>query len=134
MRRGSSILAAVALVLVVPATASAFHGFHSPSGNIGCILSKSGVRCDIAQHDWPTPKKPGWCDVDYGQGLQVGKHGRASFVCAGDTVLHSGGPLAYGESTRRGRFRCRSKVTGMKCVNVRNGHGFNLSREHAKRF
>jgi len=29
---------------------------------------------------------------------------------------------------------CRSRVTGMRCVNLLNGHGFALSRQHARRF
>ena len=46
--------------------------FESPSHNIGCYLSKSGVRCDIRQHAWKAPPKPKSCDVDWGSGLEVG--------------------------------------------------------------
>jgi hypothetical protein len=31
-------------------------------------------------------------------------------------------------------FDCRSKITGMRCVNLRNGHGFALSRQRFRRF
>jgi hypothetical protein len=42
--------------------------------------------------------------------------------------------LAYGDAIRRGRFRCRSRRDGMRCVNVRTEHGFLLGRERARRF
>jgi hypothetical protein len=64
----------------------------------------------------------------------VGHHGRAQIVCAGDTALNAGRHLAYGDTIARGRFRCVSKRTGMRCVNRRNDHGFALSRERLRRF
>lgn len=127
------ILGLAAAALLAPSTAQA-GAFQSPSGNIGCYITKGSVRCDIAEKNWPTPRKPRTCDVDYGQGLAVGKRGKAGFVCAGDTTLHAGPVLDYGETIRRGRFRCKSRTHGMRCVNRRNGHGFFLSREFAKRF
>ena len=105
-----------------------------PRSNIGCYIDRSGVRCDIAQHDWPKPVKPPSCDLDYGQGVYVGRRGRARFVCAGDTTLGAGPVLAYGRTVRRGRFRCRSRRSGMRCVNRRNGHGFHLSSAVVRRF
>jgi uncharacterized protein DUF6636 len=128
------LLAAAALlaILALPAQASAFIGFHSPSGNIGCVMDKSGVRCDIRNHDWPTPPKPKNCELDYGGGVFVGKHHRASFICAGDTTLGSGHALPYGQSKSLGRFRCVSLESGMRCKNRGNGHGFFLSREKVR--
>lgn len=108
--------------------------FQSPSGNIGCFIGADAVRCDIRAHDWPTPKKPSSCDVDYGQGLQVGPGStRGSFVCAGDTTLGSGRKLAYGRSITRGHLWCTSRASGMTCRNARD-HGFTLSRKAAQRF
>ena len=66
--------------------------------------------------------------------MQVGRRKRASFVCAGDTALHQGSVLDYGKTIRRGRFRCKSRTDGMRCVNGRNGHGFFLSRTRVRRF
>ena len=61
-------IAVGALALAPPAGATVF--FKSPSGNIGCALSAhTGVRCDIRHHAWKPPKKPKWCDVDWGGGL-----------------------------------------------------------------
>jgi hypothetical protein len=127
------LLGALAAVFVATAaasaSASAFVGFVSPSHNIGCVMDKEAVRCDIREHSWKSPPKPKSCDVDYGGGVAVDKSGRAQFLCAGDTTLESGPVLAYGDSVSRGRFRCVSKETGMRCVNKRNGHGFFLAKQ-----
>jgi len=128
-------VALCALALAGAVSAQAFVQFKSPSGNIGCVLGKrDGVRCDIREKSWTAPPKPSWCDVDWGGGVQVGRRKRASFVCAGDTVLGAGRTLSYGSSIRRGRFECFSRRTGMRCVNHRTHHGFRLSRQHAVRF
>jgi len=120
--------------LMLAPMASAAKYFHSPSGNIGCGVSKQGARCDIREKDWRPPPKPSWCDVDWGGGVQVGRRKRASFVCAGDTVLGGDRTLAYGTSIRRGRFECFSRRTGMRCVNHRTHHGFKLSRQDVSLF
>jgi hypothetical protein len=64
----------------------------------------------------------------------VSKHGRARFLCAGDTSLGIGPTLPYGQSKQKGRFRCRSLETGMRCVNRRDNHGFLLSRQEVRLF
>jgi hypothetical protein len=120
--------------IVAPAAALAYKGFDSPTENIGCIMESHGVRCDISDHEWKSPPKPKNCEVDYGGGVFIGAKGRATYVCAGDTTLHSGPVLAYGRSAHLGRYRCVSSEAGMRCVNTRNGHGFLLSRQHARLF
>lgn len=127
------VLSAVLAAFAVPAVAQA-GPFQSPSGNIGCYIAKSGVRCDIDKRSWKPPPKPAYCDVDWGQGVAVDKHGKAGIVCAGDTTLHQGPVLPYGRSVSKGRFRCVSKSSGMRCVNRHNGHGFFLSRESYRLF
>jgi hypothetical protein len=122
-----------ALALAPPAHAITF--FESPSHNIGCGLSaKSGVRCDIREHTWKPPPKPQWCDVDWGSGLAVGGRGNGHFVCAGDTVFGGKRVLAYRDSIRRGRYQCTSRRNGVRCVNLRNDHGFKLARRKATWF
>lgn len=116
------------------AFAPAASAFRSPTGNIGCALSSQGVRCDIQQRSWRPPAKPRSCDVDYGQGLAVERTGRGRFVCAGDTVLGIGRTVAYGTLVRRGRFACRVRTSGVRCINTRNRHGFALSRQGYRRF
>ena len=138
--RAIAVLAAVvgALALAAPLAlagpASAVTLFENPRHNIGCAIWKSGARCDVRKREWEPPPKPDWCEVDWGNGLEVGRRGVARFVCAGDTVLGQGRRLAYGDAIRRGRFRCVSRQSGMRCVNRRNGHGFKISKQRAQLF
>src|SRR4051794_7573312 len=130
-----ALIACSGALLCSPAAQATVGLFQSPTGNIGCYMDAGGVRCDIRFKDWATPKRPKWCDVDYGQGLGVGKKGRATFVCAGDTAIDKTSPvLAYGHSRSAGRFTCVSKAEGMTCRNRHNGHGFFLSRQSYRRF
>lgn len=103
--------------------------FRTPSGNIGCVLSQGGARCDIRKRDWAPLPRPATCpeQVDYGQGLQVAHGGQASFVCAGDTALEPGlAALSYGTAARVGGSECISRTDGVTCVN-QAGHGFFIS-------
>jgi hypothetical protein len=131
--RSLVLAAALAALCAVPAVAQA-GPFQSPSGNIGCYIAKSGARCDIAKRSWSPPPKPKYCELDWGQGAAVDKHGKAGIVCAGDTALNQGPVLPYGHSISKGRFRCASLSSGMRCVNRRDGHGFFLSRESYRLF
>lgn len=108
--------------------------FKVPSGNIGCVVGSAYARCDIQKRSWKPPRKPRSCPVDFGQGLAVEKRGRGRFVCAGDTVLFGRATVGYGDSVTRGRFSCRVKRSGVRCVNTRSKHGFTLSRQGARRF
>jgi hypothetical protein len=136
------LLVGIAAALVAPTSASAFQVrvFHSPDGNIGCAMifgseSRGGeARCDIAEHEWPTPPTPKSCPLDYGNGLFVGPRRKAGFVCAGDTALHQGKPLPVGQAIELGPYKCKSLAGAMRCLNRDTGHGFKLSRQVAKRF
>ena len=119
---------------MAPAAHAAPVLFQSPSHNIGCYIAKSGVRCDIREHAWKPPAKPESCDLDWGNGLEVGRRGFGHWVCAGDTVLGGEQVLAYRRSIHRGRFQCTSRRNGMRCVNLRNDHGFKLARRKASWF
>jgi hypothetical protein len=131
----SLVALATALGALAGATpASAAVSFHSPSGNIRCVIAaKVYTRCDITQRDWRPPPKPSSCEFDWGNTLEVRLHGRGRFGCVSDAV-NFGRELSYGESISRGRFRCRSRTSGMRCTNTRNGHGFALSRQRVRRF
>ncbi|MDA4110354.1 DUF6636 domain-containing protein [Mycolicibacterium holsaticum] len=125
------VVAACAL-LAVPAPAAHADdliGFTSPSGNIGCIMDSTQVRCDIRERDWAPPPPPPDCPLDYGQGLTLDAGASPLFVCAGDTALAGGGPLGYGQSTSAGVLRCDSAMSGMTCRDVETGQGFSISRE-----
>lgn len=104
-------------------------GFTSPTGNIGCIIDRSSVRCDIDQRDWEPPPAPKGCRLDYGQGLALKAGGAADLVCAGDTTLGADEPLAYGQSIAAGLLRCESAESEISCRDVESGRGFTISRE-----
>jgi len=129
-----ALLGSAASAYGATGSASTLVGFHTPSGNIGCIYSKDGtsvfLRCDIASGLKPLPKKPANCHLNYGAGYEMGPTGRAQAVCAGDTVLHQGKVLKYGTTWHGGGFTCTSKSTGLRCTN-RSKHGFFLSRAHS---
>jgi hypothetical protein len=129
-----AICAAVVGVLVQAPAAEAAKYFHSPSGNIGCGVSRQGARCDIGERDWRPPPRPRSCHLDWGYGLTLGKRGKGRFFCGSDSLMGVGTRLGYGKSTRRGRFKCVSRMDGVRCVNVRNKHGFKISREGYRRF
>ena len=135
--RGAALIALCAGLLgtlaLAPAAPAAKY-FHSPSGNIGCGVSRQGARCDIREKNWNAPHRPGSCNRDWGYGLTLGKHGKGRFFCGSDSLLGIGSTLGYGKSTRRGRFKCLSREDGMKCINVRSGHGFFIARERYRRF
>lgn len=132
--RSLAVAVAVLAALAGAAPASAATFFESPSGNIRCVIDATSLaRCDITARDWTPPPKPRSCPGDWANGLQVNLRGRGRFTCASDAVP-GGRVLAYGESIRRGRFRCTSRRTGMRCVNLRSEHGFALSRARARRF
>ena len=111
--------------------------FHSPTGNIGCVVASGVARCDVKQRTWSPPPRPPSCpsEVDFGQGLEVGKSGPGRFVCAGDTALDPTAPvLPYGTASEVGGFSCVSRSTGMTCTNRTSGHGFFISRIDDKTF
>jgi hypothetical protein len=111
--------------------------FRSPTGNIGCVMLDGTARCDINQRLWEPPPHPASCsrEVDFGQGLEVGGSGKAGFVCAGDTALDpTSTPLRYGDASVEGDIACQSAATGMTCTNLKDGHGFSISRERYRAF
>ena len=104
-------------------------GFSSPSGNIGCLIDRPSVRCDIGERSWEPPAPPRGCKLDYGQGIELPAGAEAGFVCAGDTALRAGPALAYGDSIAAGLLRCESSEAGMSCRDIESGRGFSLSHE-----
>jgi hypothetical protein len=109
-------------------------GFTSPSGNVGCFIDPTYVRCDISERDWSPPPRPADCEFDYGQGIGMSTGADPEFVCAGDTALGGGQPLAYGSSVTKGPLTCESTEAGITCRDDRTGHGFRLAREAYETF
>lgn len=104
-------------------------GFTSPSGNIGCYIDPEYVRCDIRERDWSPPPRPASCPVDWGQGLKLKVGEPADFVCAGDTALMSGSPLAYGDKIVSGSIECTSTPDGITCWDFVYGGEFSIARQ-----
>ena len=104
-------------------------GFTSPSGNVGCMLQSTYVRCDISERDWSPPPRPADCEFDYGQGISLSAGEEAAFVCAGDTALGGGKPLDYGQSVSAGVMLCDSAESGITCRDTKTGYGFAIARE-----
>ena len=131
-------LALLLTVLSTPALADDFIFFHSPSGNINCMLMSgdyAGVRCDMLEFTPSFRNRPADCDLDWGDAFEVGINDRrGSLSCHGDTVIDpSSMELGYGASARLGEFTCTSEKTGMTCTNA-GGHGFAISKATQKLF
>jgi hypothetical protein len=81
------------------------------------------------------PPRPASCEYDWGPGVTVGRRGRGTFVCAGDTTLNpQARVLPYGKTSRVGDLSCRSAESGIVCRNTDTGHGFRISRERYRLF
>jgi hypothetical protein len=122
---------AVTLLVAAPASGAAPAGFRLPSGNIACLDTPGGLRCDILSGLKPEPRRA--CELDW-TGTWLAHKGRASAVCAGDTVFDPRARvLPYGTTWRRNGLTCDSRRTGLTCRN-RAGHGFFLSRQRWRLF
>lgn len=104
--------------------------FASPTGNIGCQITATEARCDIAENDWGDrrPTVPPSCELAYGDAVVVSEADPGGFACHGDTVLGAGPPLPYGESVRVGDLVCTSGEAGVECRNESTRHGFSIAR------
>ncbi len=108
--------------------------FQTPSGNIGCAMQETSVRCDISKRDWSPPPEPEDCALDWGHAIELHRSG-STFLCAGDTVISRDHPvLPYGEGAAVGGFLCESQAQKLICVNARSEHGFWLSIQEVKLF
>ena len=138
--RGLAI--AMLLLLCGPSVAagSTLISFRTPSGNIGCVYasglgSAPSLRCDIRSGLKPKPARPRGCvDLDWGDSYELGRTGRATVTCHGDTaILPNARVLRYGTTWSRNGFTCSSRAAGLRCRNS-IGHGFFLSRARSYRF
>lgn len=110
--------------------------FQTADHDIGCIAIGHNVRCDIRNRSWSPPPRPADCpgEVDFGQGIEVGK-ASSRFVCAGDTALNpSATVLADGTTTGTGDITCEAGGGGITCASEATGHGFFLSSARYRLF
>jgi hypothetical protein len=110
-----------------PARASshAFYAFRTPSSNIICDLAFSGARqgrlsCAVRSTGTPDAHPKTW---------SLAAVGRVTVARIDNSPNPNGAVLAYGQSLRRGPFRCSASRSGLECRSVLSGHGFFLSRE-----
>ncbi len=89
--------------------------------------------CDATSHErtWSPPPKPASCPevVGWGQGLQLDVGRPADFVCAGDTALTSGSPLAFGDKIVSGSIECTSSPAAFPAGTSCTAASFDISRE-----
>jgi uncharacterized protein DUF6636 len=119
-------------------------GLKTPSGNIQCMIDDYGMadnsyppflRCDILDTTTTTPKKPSWCEFDWGNAFSIKRDGQlGERLCVSDSVANDNWPtLAYGTVWQQLGFTCRSEQSGLTCFNAKH-HGFTLSRSAQKLF
>ncbi len=139
-RRLAVLLLALGAATAAPAAAkTVLSGFHSPSGNIRCLLGPGRVlRCDIGRADYAAALqarciRPDGAGVDW-HGFELPAARRAAVTCSGgilyDPATQRPGyaSLPYGKTWRRGPFACASRLTGVTCRNAA-GHGLFVSRQ-----
>jgi hypothetical protein len=142
MRR--SMLLALAIAICAEASAAqrataapSFLHFRSPSGNINCLLFRTGAECLVKQQSWPRLRpRPASCDLDW-MPNNVSLSGTRLFVgaCRGDVgpLCYPGSgckPLAYGRALTFGRVRCVSATNGVTCRRLDGRRiGFRVARE-----
>ena len=118
-----TLVACKALGYPILTTAS----FKMPSGNIGCELEGTTVRCDIRSGLKPPPAKS--CAGDWG-GAVLSSHGKARPNCASDTIYDDSAPtLDYGSTWGGGGISCLSDSSGLPVLEHLAGHSFFLSRD-----
>jgi len=128
------LISLAAIAVMAPSASAKFVGFQTPDKKVGCEMDGHGARCDVRKPDWTPPPPPADCELDYGQGVFVGRSQPADYVCAGDTALdRKNEVLEEGEKIKTGRFKCKNKGDDtIKCVNTRKKTGFVISQERVE--
>ncbi|WP_308509728.1 hypothetical protein [uncultured Varibaculum sp.] len=96
-------------------------GFYTPTNNIACLMSSSGVHCQIGVRQWQLGCESMW-------GVQLDASGVT------EQCEYSFGPdlqrqATYGTIYYNGDFACEvGKHTGVNCWNSRTGRGFTMRK------
>jgi len=104
--------------------------FRSPSGNISCSMVAVGgsrVVCTIYTHDaWPTATECGQKPIV----VKLDPAGPRTAGCTSSTPKPVTTELPYGQSVfPGGNQACSDMATGLTCVDLNTGAGFQLSRQ-----
>jgi hypothetical protein len=104
--------------------------FYSPSKNIYCGMSDNSVLRGVDCYSYVPPQK-----------AVLSPAGRVT-ICrdrGNRNRCNIGNPgegtptLRYGRQITVGRFRCRSRISGVRCTVIRSGKGFLISRSGVRR-
>jgi hypothetical protein len=134
MTRRASLLALLVLcVLAAPAAAKVVHykRFHSPTGQIRCLLEKYGGRGIECSAPYLPPAEHG---TDPYYGLQP--RGEAIVAERGDFPGYPNAKdrtLRYGDTWNRRGIRCRMRESGLTCRN-KDDHGFHMAKGDLRTF
>lgn len=132
------IVTLLVTLAATPAPAEDLLFFHSPSGNIHCLIATGDypeARCDMRVLTPSHTTPPADCDLDWGAAFAVARESRKGYLaCVGDTVeVADSVELGYGQSLSLGGITCTSEKTGVSCTNPA-GHGFALAKARQKLF
>lgn len=102
--------------------------FNMPSGNVGCQYTPEGGSDVYMPEDGGPELGCDRIEPTY-QRFILGKAGKAKrYQNVGDTGCCDGShTLNYGNSWRKGPFRCEASKAGLSCVRD-DGHGFFISK------
>jgi hypothetical protein len=127
------------LVAAGLAKAQSYGSFKTPTGNIICIMTDTGIECGIKSGLNPSPAKQACTDGDpVFNRVDLSNTGVAEPLrCAGDPGAFAEEPnakvLNYGNTLTGGETGCTSFEFGVVCTNSK-GHGFFLSRAVVRYF
>jgi hypothetical protein len=126
-----------AAVLVAGVAAPVGHAaaelyFRTPNRNIECAMFEprqadiGNVTCIV--RSTATPRKP-WLAWSLDSWQHVAVYRSKNGVVA--TPVRT---LGYGQTLRRGFFRCTSRQAGLTCISLDSRHGFVLGRARQRTF
>jgi hypothetical protein len=133
--------ALAAAMLLVPVLASgqpAFQpppdAFQTPSGNVHCLFRDAILRCDVLEHEYPTPPPAPGCSAPWPGHLALHAEGRATLPCRAPSVRNDEAfVLGYGARWLGQGITCDSDEAGLWCTNGA-GHCFQASRTKLELF
>lgn len=108
-----------------PVNAQQLTAFATPSGNISCSFSSTGVSCVINSNDWAAGNYASCSGSSHGTLSISGDSAVQSCDTAGPTGATS---LTYGQYAVNGDYACSSTADGVSCWNTKTGASFALAR------
>jgi hypothetical protein len=102
--------------------------FQLPSGNLGCLMQATFVRCDIQLQTYGLPPKPPSCQGIYGKSIRFDKKRKSELLCAADSLLPAAETIEPDTAVIVERMRCIVLEFGVTCYDTESGYGFTLSR------